>query len=97
MARTRFQFTCPCCDKLIEVDIRSGKARAVDIKERSGKDLEGLIADQHSESDRLDELFEEAVEDHASHRQKFDEMFGEATEKAKEEEPKRPPSPFDLD
>ena len=97
MARTRFQFACPCCDKLIEIDIRSGKARAVDVKDRKGKDLESLIADQRSESERLDDLFEEAVEDHADHHRKADELFGKAKKEAETEEPKRPPSPFDLD
>ena len=41
MAKSVFTFPCPCCDKMVEVDTRSGKARAVRADDPEGA-LEAL-------------------------------------------------------
>jgi len=98
MPKHVFEFDCPCCGKPIEVNVRSGKARAVDFTEsKKGKDLDGLVADAKGEGDRLTGLFDEARTDHARQQDRLDAMFSDAAEKAKKDKHKRPPNPFDLE
>ena len=98
MPKHVFEFPCPCCGKRIEVNTRSGKARAVRFEESSkGKDLMGLVEDQKREGERLGSLFDEAHEDHSRQNQRLDEMFKQAAKEAEKDKDKRPPNPFDLE
>lgn len=97
MPKDVFQFSCPCCGKRVEVNVRSGKARAVDPKERSGPDLDALIDEQARASERLGSMFDEAKQDQRSQADKLDRLFSEAAEDAKKKPDERPSNPFDLD
>jgi hypothetical protein len=93
-----FEFSCPCCGKHIEVNVRTGKARAVRFEEsRKGKDLAGLVEDQKHEGTRLSSLFDEAQGDHSRQKERLDDAFREAAKEAEKDKGKRPASPFDME
>ena len=68
MKKSVFTFACPCCGKSIEVDTRSGKARAVRPEEqKGGQNLDSLLDAHKHESDRLTDLFSSAQNPSPSH------------------------------
>ena len=98
MARHLFTFPCPCCDKLIEVDTRTGKARAARAEEaKGGRDLDSLLSAQQRESDRLGALFDGARDREAGDADHLQRQLERAKEEAKKDKDERPPSIFDLD
>jgi hypothetical protein len=98
MAKHIFNFPCPCCGKQVEIDVRSGKARAVKFEESSkGKDLDDLVADQKGEGKRLGNLFKEARQDQDRSGERLDDLFERASEDAKQDKDKKPFNPFDLE
>lgn len=92
-----FHFACPCCGKDVELDIRSGKARAVNPNEKKGKDFETLVDEQQHASERFDAMLGEAKRDQDKQAQQLDSIFKQAAEKAKRDKDKRPNNPFDLE
>lgn len=98
MADTVFTFHCPCCNKLIEVDTRSGKARAVRPEEaKGGRDLDSLLQAQKRDSERLGDLFSSAKETEKKKGELLDEQLRKAKEEAKKDKDERPRNIFDLD
>ena len=98
MAETVFTFPCPCCNKLIEVDTRSGRARAVRSEEaKGGRDLNDLLADQRRDAARLGDLFASAKDLEAQKADRLADQLKRAKEEAKKDKNKRPPNIFDLD
>ena len=98
MAKHVFTFPCPCCDKMVEVDTRSGKARAVRAEERKGgQDLNDLFAAQKNESARLDDLFSTAKDSQNRQGDELEEKLRRAKEEAKKSPDEKPRNPFDLD
>lgn len=93
MTRHVLQFRCPCCSKPLEIDTRTGKARAQAGPE-SG--LDALLDAHRNESGRFDDLFDAARDGHAGDARRRDEAFRRAAEEAKDDKSK-PRSPFDLD
>ena len=97
MARHLFRFRCPCCDKHVELDTRSGKARALKVEDsKPAGDMDKLLAQQEHESERLTDVFQEAAEDQTRHKNKLDDAFSQAFEEAKDDKEK-PPNPFDME
>lgn len=98
MAESLFKFFCPCCNKQIEVDTRSGKARAVRVDEaKSSRGLDDLLNDQKREGDRLGNLFDSAKGQETRAADRLDEQLRRAKEEAKKDKDTRPPNIFDLD
>jgi hypothetical protein len=98
MADTVFTFSCPCCNKRIEVDTRSGKARAVRPEEaKGGRDLDSLLKAQKQDSRRLDDLFSSAKDSVAKQGEQLDSQLQRAKEEAKKDKDTRPRNIFDLD
>ena len=97
MTRHLYRFRCPCCDKYIELDTRSGKARALKPDDaKAAADIEKLVDQQKHEGERLTDVFQAAADDHAKQKQKLDDTFSQAFEEAKDDKEK-PPHPFELD
>lgn len=92
MARNLHRFSCPCCGKPIEFDVRARKARAL----REGADLDALLEEHDRESERRASLFERAQEDEARKGSELDRMFERAKEDAADDDSK-PRNPFDLE
>jgi len=98
MLKDVFQFECPCCGKTIEVNTRSGKARAADPKDSKKADFDKLVSEQSSASDRLGSMFDDARADQSADAKRLEGLFDRAKEKSKDDDPKgRPSNPFDLD
>lgn len=98
MAETVFTFSCPCCQKRIEIDTRSGKARAVRADEaKGGRDLDTLLQAQKKDSERLDQLFSSAKDGVAKQRDALDAELKRAKDEAKKDKDTRPRNIFDLD
>lgn len=98
MAETVFTFPCPCCNKLVEVDVRSGKARAARPEEaKGGRDLEQLLRDQNRDKKRLGDLFTSAKELESKSGDRLAEQLRRAKEEAKKDKDERPRNPFDLE
>jgi hypothetical protein len=98
MARHLFRFRCPCCDKYVELDTRSGKARPLKQEEaaKPAADIDKLVEKQKHEGERLTDVFQQAASDQATQKKKLDDAFSQAFEDAKKDKEK-PPNPFDLD
>lgn len=97
MARHLFRFRCPCCDKNVELDTRSGKARPLKADEgRPAPDVDKLLDQQKHEGERLTDVFQQATEDQAKHKHQLDDAFTRAFEDSKDDKEK-PSNPFDLD
>jgi hypothetical protein len=99
MLQDVFTFPCPCCGKTVEVNVRSGKARAVRPDEaKGGRDLDSLLAQQKRESERLHDMFDSARDQQAKNIERLTKELDRAKEEAKKD-PKRdgPKNVFDLD
>lgn len=98
MAENVFVFPCPCCNKLVEVDVRSGKARAARPEEKAGgQDLDQLLRAQKRDSKRLDDMFQSAKGDEARKAEQLDAKLRRAKEDAKRDGSDKPRNPFDLE
>ena len=98
MAKNLFTFPCPCCNKMIEVDTRSGKARAVRPEEQQGKaSLNDLLEAQRHDSERLDDVFSSAQDTEKRREDLLDEQLRRAKEEAKKDKDDKPRNIFDLD
>lgn len=98
MGESLFTFPCPCCNKLIEVDTRSGKARAARPEEaKGGRDLDQLLKDQGRDKQRLGDLFSSAKDLEATRSNRLEEQLRRAKEEAKKDKDERPRNPFDLE
>lgn len=98
MAESIFKFHCPCCGKSIEVDTRSGKARAANAEEaKGGRDLDTLFRTHKGEQQRLDDLFRTAKNDQTQEKEILDKKLARAKEDAKKDKDTRPRNPFDLE
>ena len=98
MAESLFTFSCPCCGKQIEVDTRSGKARAVRPQEaKGGQSLDDLLSAQKKDQQRLADLFASAKDQQAKQSEALDAKLQRAKEEAKKDKDERPRNPFDLD
>lgn len=98
MPKHLFTFPCPCCDKMIEVDTRSGKARAVRASEQGGgKSLDALFDAQKRDSERLDDLFTDAKDSESRRNETLEQQLERARREARRDPDQKPPSIFDLD
>jgi endogenous inhibitor of DNA gyrase (YacG/DUF329 family) len=98
MPKDVFQFPCPCCGKSIEVNVRSGKARAVRPTEaKGGQDIDKLLDAQKQEQRRLHSMFDDARSQQSREADRLDDMLRRAKEEARQDPDAKPPSPFDLD
>jgi hypothetical protein len=99
MPKDSFEFDCPCCGKRVEVDVRSGRARAVKPQERrGGGDLDTLLDKHRNEAERLDQMFRDASERHREAPAQRERRLRDAIDEVgREPEPERPPNPFDLE
>jgi hypothetical protein len=98
MLKDVFQFSCPCCGKPIEVDTRSGRARAVNPEEKKGGgDLDKLLHAHKRDGDRLSDVFDSAKEQQRKQQEHLQQALEQAKEAAKKDKDKKPPNPFDLD
>ncbi len=98
MAQTVFTFPCPCCDKWIEVDVRSGKARAARPQEaKGGRDLDQLLGEHQKQSQKLGDLFDAAQQQVKKQKDLLEEQLRRAKEDARKNPDEKPRNPFDLD
>jgi len=99
MAKHLFRVPCPCCNKMIEVDTRSGKARAMRADEaEGGRDLDDLFAAQKKDSERLDDLFSSAKDTEKHRGDELDQKLKRARDEARKDgDEDRPRNIFDLD
>jgi hypothetical protein len=98
MATTEFTFACPCCNKMIEVDTRSGKARAARPTEaKGGQNLDDLLGAQKRDGKRLDDLFRSAKDSEQRRDDVLADKLKRAKEEAKQDKDERPRNPFDLE
>ena len=98
MAKNLFTFPCPCCNKMIEVDTRSGKARAVRADEqKGGQNLDDLLSAHKQDADRLGDLFSSAKETEKQRDQLLDQQLQRAKQEAKKDKDTLPRNIFDLD
>lgn len=98
MAKHLFTIPCPCCDKLIEIDTRNGKARAARPKEaKGGRDLDSLLDAQKRESERLDSLFGSAKNREGSDADHLEQQLRRAKDEAQKDGDEKPPSIWDLE
>ena len=95
MARHLFRFRCPCCDKRVELDTRSGKARAMKVDEsKAARDIDKLVSEQKHEGERLTSIFDQAATDQSKQKEQLDRLLGEAMKEAKEDKDEKAPNPF---
>lgn len=98
MVKNVFTFPCPCCNKMVEVDTRSGKARAVRADEqKGGQKLDDLFAAHEKESQRLDDLFSSAKDTEQHRDDELAKKLKRAKDEAKKDPDEKPHNPFDLD
>jgi hypothetical protein len=97
MPREVFEFSCPCCGKRVELDTRSGVARAVKVEEsKQGKSFDDLVSDQSKEGERLGSVFDQAKRAQSRQAERLDKLLREAKDAAKDDRGK-PPHPFMQD
>ena len=79
MPKDLYQFPCPCCSKQIEIDIRSGRTRAVKPSEqKGGQDLDGLLQKHQRESERLGQLFDQAKQGQGNQKKALEDLLDRA-------------------
>ena len=95
MLKDTYQFSCPCCGKRIELDSRTGKARAVSTEAK--KDLEDLLGAEKRQQDKLSDQFDRAQRRQRDQAQELDDLLDRAKKDAKENPDEDVRRPFDLD
>jgi hypothetical protein len=98
MAKNLFTFSCPCCNKMVEVDTRSGKARAVRANEqKGGQSLDDLLDAHKNDSERLGDMFSSAKDRESNREDLLDQQLRRAKKEAKKDKDDKPRNIFDLD
>lgn len=99
MLKDLFQFKCPCCGRQIEIDTRSGLARAVRVEDmQGGKDLDAMAEEGKREAARLDAFFHKAKDQQKRQGEHLEKLFGDAIEDVKKDpDKKKPRNPFDME
>jgi len=98
MPKDVHQFSCPCCGKQIEIDVRTGQARAQKPAEaKGGKDLEDLLRAQKRDSDRLGKAFDTAKEGQHRQRDQLDDLLKKAKDDASKDPDEKLRRPWDLE
>ncbi|MGE3174020.1 MAG: hypothetical protein AB7O97_15445 [Planctomycetota bacterium] len=97
MPKDLHQFACPCCGKQIEVDTRTGRARAAVPGEGKGQDLDQLLQAQRRDSERLGQVFESARDDQQRQQEQLDQLLRKAKDDARKAPDETLRRPFDLD
>ena len=98
MANHLFRIPCPCCNKMLEIDTRSGKARAMRAAEgKKGKDLDDLLSAQQQDKQRLEDMFSAAKNTESKLDDVLEQQLKRAKEEAKKDKDERPRNIFDLD
>ena len=98
MPKDVHQFSCPCCGKRIEIDVRTGQARAVKPGEaKSGQDLDDLLRSQRRDSERLGKAFDTAKEGQNRQQEQLDKELKRAKDDAKKEPDEKLKRPWDLE
>jgi hypothetical protein len=97
MPKDVFEFDCPCCGKPVEVNVRTGRARASNFEQsKKGRSFDGLIAETKRDGERLADLFDSARDQQERQREMLDERFRDAAKRA-EQDPRKPTNPFDME
>ena len=95
MLKDHHQFSCPCCGKLIELDTKTGKARAV---AKDGKrDLDDLLSAQQRDEARLGDAFDQARSKQQRESEHLDDLLNKAKKDARDNPDEKIRRPFDLD
>ena len=98
MLKDIYVFPCPCCGKQIEIDTRSGKARAADpTQQKGGQDLDKLLKAQKRDADRLGSVFDSAKKDQQQQGQQLDDLLKKAKQDAKQKPDEKLKRPWDLE
>ncbi|MCB9879758.1 MAG: hypothetical protein H6835_19355 [Planctomycetes bacterium] len=98
MSKHLFRIPCPCCNKMIEVDTRSGKARAMRADEKDGgTGLDDLLQAQKKDQERLSDLFSSAQDSERNREDALERQLRRAKDEAKKDKDDRPRNIFDLD
>jgi hypothetical protein len=98
MLKDVFQFPCPCCGKMVEVDTRSGHARAVRPDEaKGGQNLDKLLKSHKGESQRLADVFDDAARAQKKQGERLDDVLKRAKDEAKKDKDDKPRNIFDLE
>lgn len=83
---------------MVEVNTRSGKARAVQADEqKGGQSLDDLLDAQKGQSDRLGDMFLSAKDSESKRESQFEKQLRRAKEEAKKDPDDKPRNIFDLD
>ena len=83
---------------MVEVNTRSGKARAVQAGEqKGGQSLDDLLDAQKDQSDRLGDMFLSAKDNESKRESQFEKQLRRAKEEAKKDQDDKPRNIFDLD
>jgi len=91
-------FLCPCCGKWLELNTRTGKARAADpLEAKGGQDLDKLLRAQKREEARLGDLFSSATKDEQQQAERLAAQLERAKQEAKKYKDEKPRNPFDLE
>ena len=98
MPKDTYQFACPCCGKQIEIDTRTGHARAVKPAEaKGGQNLDDMLRSQKRDSERLGKAFDVAKEGQHRQREQLDDKLKKAKDDARDEPDEKLRRPWDLE
>ncbi len=98
MPKDLHQFACPCCGKQIEIDTRSGQARAVKPAEaKGGQDLDQMFKAQKRDSERLGKVFDDAKGREGQQQDALADLLKQAKQDAKKNPDEKLRRPWDLE
>jgi len=98
MSKDLLTFPCPCCGKQIELDVRTGKARAVVPGEaKNAADIDQLLKAQQKEQRRLADVFDSAKQDQKKQSKTLEDLLDKAKDEAKKTPDKKVRRPWDLE
>jgi hypothetical protein len=99
MTRDTIIYRCKGCGASIHVNFTTRKVTFLGKDDAKARDLDELVADQAQDAQRRQDQFEAAVEKNATEKERLEALFDDARKNVEEEEeePGRPPNPFDLE
>jgi hypothetical protein len=97
MHKDLYKFPCPCCGKKIEIDVRTGRARAVSTGSDGDNPFGDLLSAQKRDQERLGEAFDSARQRQIKQQEELDRKLEQAKEDARDAPDEEVRRPFDLD
>ncbi len=96
MSSKKIDVSCPCCEAMLTVDVKTGEVLWHEKKEKPKPSLSDMVKGLDQKRQETESLFKKHSETHKERGRLLDEIFKESQKKV-DKSPEKPLRDFDLD